>query len=174
MTTITIELPEGYMYETKINGQAIRWDASKMHESWLLRFLEKGFQRYANDMYSGEKGQTKYDLVMGVAKEANSGEPAPERAMRKASLPDDQALAVKMAKQDLTLVFKKITGAGRIADMVEHEKVKAFFNVSESAVVWNDDAVLKWIAKQAEANKRDYLAEAKTSLAAMEDIDLDI
>lgn len=163
---IEFNLPEGYSFETKINGQAVVYHPGKMHESWLIRFLEKGMQRYANDMFSGEKGNTKLDLCRGIAQEANSGEAAPERTMRKASLPDDQALAVKNAKQDLNMLFKQITGMGRIADMVEHEKVKPFFSEGPNGPTWEDEAVLAWIEKRKESGK-DYLAEAKQSLEAI-------
>lgn len=155
---------DGLAIDTKINGTAIRYHVESMHESWLVAFITKGIQRLANDMYSGESGNVKYDLCKAIADQANSGEPAPERTTRKASLPDDAQLAIKMAKTDLTVLFKKITGAGKIADMVAHEKVEPFFKAKGESHVWNDETVMKWVGKQAEAGKRDYMAEAKATL----------
>lgn len=174
MSAITIELPENYAFATKINGEEVVYHPHKMHESYLLRFLEKGMQRYANDMFSGEKGNTKLDLCRGIAEEANSGKEL-VAAQRVARLPNDVALAVKMAKQDLLIIFKQLTGKGKIADMVDNEKVKPFFKVTAESVAWKDETVQKWIAKQKEAGKRDYLAEAKASLDVdLESIDLDL
>lgn len=166
----TFTFADDYVVQTRINGQVIEYRPSKMDQSWIERFLEKGIQRYANDMYSGEKGNTKYDLCKAIAAEANSGEPAPEKTVRKASLPDDVALAVKNAKADLKLLFQKLTGKGKIADQVDHEKVKPFFDVKAESVTWNDAKVLEWIEKRKEAGK-DYLAEAKESLKAMNEIE---
>lgn len=174
MTTITIELPEGYRFNTRISGRDVAYTPQTMDQSYLLRFLEKGMQRYANDMYSGQEGNTKYDLCMALAAEANEGKKLEPR-QRVAKLPSDVALAVKMAKQDLTIIFKQVTGKGKIADMVDNDKVAPFFKVTAESVVWNDETVQKWIAKQKEAGKRDYMAEAKASLnvdAAALDLEL--
>lgn len=164
------EFSDDYVVQTRINGQLIEYRPAKMDQSWLERFIEKGIQRYANDMYSAEKGNTKYDLCKEIAAQANSGEAAPEKAVRKASLPDDVALAVKNAKADLKLLFQKLTGKGKIADQIDHEKVKPFFDVKADSVTWNDKKVLEWIEKRKEAGK-DYLAEAKESLTATESVE---
>lgn len=90
--------------------------------------------------------------------------------LSRAKLPDDKALAVKTAKQDLSILFKKITGLVKIADMVNHEKVAQFFD-KENA--WDDEKVIQWIDKQKAGGKRDYLAEAQAALAVdASDLDL--
>ncbi len=174
MNTITIELPEGYVFNTRISARDVAYTPQTMDQSYLLRFLEKGMQRYANDMYSGEEGNTKYDLCMALAAEANSGKKLEPR-QRVVRLPNDVALAVKTAKQDLLIIFKQLTGKGKIADMVDNEKVKPFFKITAESVTWKDAIVQKWIAKQKEVGKRDYLEEAKASLNVdLESIDLDL
>lgn len=166
---IEIEFEDGYSYETKVNGQTIVWHPEKMHNTWLVKFLEKGLQRFANDKYSGEDPNTKLDLIRALAADAHSGNECPERTIyRRASLPEDQTLAIKNAKQDLTLVFKKITGMVKISDMANHEKVAPFFNEGKAGPVWNDEAVQAWIEKRKESGK-DYLAEAQASLAVMDE-----
>lgn len=172
METIEVKftLPEEYRYETKINGKMIAYRPQDMHESWVLRFLEKGMQRYANDAYSGEKGETKYDLCRAIAADAHSGKPAPARAARVASLPDDLALAVKNAKQDLTLAFKKLTGKTKTADMMDEPKVAKFFTTKGESVVWLEPAVIDWMETRKAAGK-DYLAEAQASLEGLDALD---
>lgn len=176
MAKVTFNLPEGYVFETKINGQPIAYDPAKMHESWLIAFLEKGMQRFANDKYSGEKGQTKFDLCAEIARQANSGDEMPEaeRGSRRASVPDDVALAIRNAKADLTVRFKRLTGEGKIANMVAADKrVAKYFEEKGDNVVWKDDAVQTWIDKQKESGTRDYLAEAQAALAVdVEEIDI--
>ena len=88
-------------------------------------------------------------------------------------LPDDKALAVKNAKADLLVAFKRLTEKTRIADMVDHEKVAAFFQTVGDSVAWDDEHVMAWVEKQAESGKRDYVAEAKAALAVdLDDLDL--
>lgn len=163
---VKFNLPESYAFETKINGQPVVYHPTKMDESWIIRFLEKGMQRYANDMYSGEKGNVKFDLCAAIAAEANSGKPAPQGTARKASLPDDMALAVKDAKADLTIMFKRLTETVKIADMVTKDaRVAAYFEEKGDSFVWNDDKVQEWIGKEKEAGRKDYLADAQVTLA---------
>jgi hypothetical protein len=184
MQTVTFQIPDDYKFETKINRgtrqdpdwKPVVYEPGKMHESWLLAFLEKGMQRYANDKYSQDSGDTKLDLCRAVAKMANSGDEMPEkeRGSRKASVPDDVALAIRNAKADLTLTFKRLTGVGKIADMVEaDERVQKYFEAKGDAWVWRDEVVQDWIGKQKEAGKRDYIQEAKDALAVdVEEIDI--
>ncbi len=91
----------------------------------------------------------------------------------RARLPDDMALAVRNAKADLLVMFKRLTGKGKIADMVDHKKIAPYFNTAGDNVVWLDESVQAWIEKQAEAGKRDYVAEAKAALSVdLDDLDL--
>jgi hypothetical protein len=87
----------------------------------------------------------------------------------RASLPDDMALAVKNAKADLTILFKKVTGLVKQSDMAEHEKVAPFFETKGDTLVWNEENVIAWMDKQRDAGKRDYLAEAQALLAGEKD-----
>lgn len=80
---------------------------------------------------------------------------------------DETSIALRNAKADLLIIFKKVTGQGKIAAMVDHEKVAPFFNTSGDNVVWNDEIVMAWIGKQVDKGK-DYIAEAKATLEAMD------
>lgn len=174
MTDVTITLPEGYTFETKIAGQVVAYDPSKMHTSWVQAFLEKGMQRFANDKYSGEEPSNKLALCQALAADAMSGEALVAYQRQATSrLPNDVALAVKTAKQDLTIIFKKVTGLGKATDFAAHEKIAPFFKAKGDGVEWVTESVTKWIAKQKEAGKRDYMGEAQASLAVdVEDLDL--
>jgi len=174
MTDITITLPEGYKFETKIAGQVVAYDVTKMHSSWLQVFLEKGMQRFANDKYSGEEPSNKLALCQGIATDAMSGNEvvAYQRAAT-SRLPNDVALAVKSAKGDLTIIFKKVTGEGSAVLFAKHEAIAPFFKAKGDGVEWVTESVTKWIAKQKESGKRDYMGEAQASLAVdVADLDL--
>lgn len=161
---LTIELPDGYEYATKVNGQTILWKVGEAHQSWLQAMLEKGLQRFANDKYSGEKGQTKYELIAEVAKEFNSGAAMPEPTRRAGgvSLTTTQSIAVKLAKDTLMIAFKSLTDCAKIADMCDKdERVAAYFDLSGDRPTWRDNIVLEWIGEQRAAGKRDYIAEAE-------------
>lgn len=94
---------------------------------------------------------------------------------------DEQSLAIDIAKDALKAIFTKATQAKGIKATAENfltlgDKVSAFFNTSGKRPVWNDKAVLDWIAKQAEADKADYMAQAREEIARRakltQDIDL--
>ena len=172
---LTIELPDGYEYATKVNGQPIMWKVGEAHPSWLQAVLEKGLQRFANDKYSGEKGQTKYELIAAMAAEFNAGKAMPEPTRRAggASLTNTQSMAVKLAKDTLMIAFKSLTDCAKIADMCDKdERVAAYFDLSGDRPTWRDDVVLEWIGKQREAGKRDYIAEAEAMAEQVSDIDI--
>jgi len=153
----------------KINGQELNVDLSKAHETWIEHLLTYGARRFPNDSFSGEKGQTKYDLVRDLLAEIESGEPKPEKTRSRASAPADpiEALAFKTAKGDLLARFKMETGAGKIADIVAagNAAVNKYFRETENGPVWNEEEVKNFIDRMAEAKKRDYRAEAKTMLS---------
>jgi hypothetical protein len=163
--------------ELTINGQKLVADPAKMHASWLARALEYGLRRWPNDSYSGEKGQTKYDLVRAMLADMQSGDPMPEkvRSSRAASADPVEALAFKTAKGDLLAAFKKRTGAGKIADILAagDEAVNKFFRDTENGSVWNEESVAAWIAKRKEAG-RDYMAEAEEVINGASELDMDI
>lgn len=88
--------------------------------------------------------------------------------IRTARLDDVSTIAVKSAKADLLIMFKRVTQRAKLVDMAAHEKVAPFFQAAGDGVAWDDTIVLAWIGKQADAGKRDYMAEAKASM----DVDL--
>ena len=155
----------------KINGQELQADTDKMHETWIAKCLAYGVRRLPNDTYSGEKGATKYDLVSKLIADMESGEPAPVRVQGSGRSPADpvEALARKNAKADLTGMFRAVTGATKAVDFATHEKVAPFFTMVEResgvAAVWNEETVTAWIAKQFNAKKRNYLADAEAVIS---------
>ena len=165
--TYKVELPSRVV-ELKINGTPIHIDPSKMHASWVAKCLAYGMRRLPNDTHSGLKGVVKYDSIVLMAEEMQSGHGAPMRIVGGGSTPTDPigALAMKNAKQDLTAMFKQVTGKGKAIDFAMHEKVAPFFTVDEKEgrATWVNATVDKWIAKQAESGNRDYKAEAKATL----------
>lgn len=164
--SITINLPDDYRFDTKINGIVVQYDPAKMHSSWLQVFLEKGMQRFANDKYSGMIPSEKYELCRMLAADAMSGAEVVAYVRAATSrLPNDVALAVKTAKVDLTIVFKKVTGEGSAVLFAKHDKIAPFFKAKGDGVEWVTETVTKWISKQKESGKRDYMAEAQASLA---------
>ena len=152
----------------KINGQELQADTSKMDESWIAKCLAYGVRRLPNDTYSGEKGATKYDLVSKLIADMESGEPAPVRVQGSGRSPANpvEALARKNAKADLTGMFRAVTDKTKAIDFAQHEKVAPFFTIvkgdspEQDRAVWNEETVTAWMAKQKDAKKRDYLADA--------------
>ena len=166
----------------KINGLELVADTSKMHETWIEKCLAYGVRRLPNDSFSGEKGETKHELVKGLLEDMMSGEQAPVRVQGsgRSSMDPAEALARKNAKTDLTGMFRAVTKATKAIDFAKHEKIAPFFVMKESdasgtIAVWNEANVTAWIEKQKESGKRDYLADAKAVIesAASAEADLD-
>ena len=84
---------------------------------------------------------------------------------------DAQALAIETAKGDLLALFKAACAARKIKGTMENfvtlgESVAKYFETKAKKLVWADKAVMDYITKQAEASKRDYIAEAQATLDA--------
>ena len=159
-TKVIIELPQA-VYTTKIAGEEFAFDVRKMHTSWLDKLMVKACQRLVNDTFSSA-GDAKLKLSREMQAAMMSGEPAPERiVISRAAENPVEALARKNAKADLLAVFKARTDKGKIADMIEADKIVAAYFTIEG--VWIDDKVLAFMAKN--IAKRDYMAEAEATLA---------
>jgi hypothetical protein len=167
------------LVERKVNGQAIVLDTEKMDQTWLDHCLAYGIGRFINDKYSGEKGQTKYELCMALGKDMQSGDPMPAvvRGGGGGQRQDPvKALAFKNAKADLSAMFRAATGFTKGIEQATHEKVAPFFVVKDDRATWNDSNVELWIGKQKDAGKTDYMQAAKDILttdvdAAVADLD---
>lgn len=155
--------------ELKVNGQTLVVDPNKLHPTWLQKVVEYGCRRFPNDSFSGEKGQTKFDLVAGLLNDMQSGEPMPERTPRRSAAPKDPiaALAFKTAKTLLLDIFKTRTERSKIADIVDFgdEAINAYFRDTDNGPVWNEESIYAFIEKQKEAGKRDFMKEAEAALA---------
>tara|TARA_R110000851_G_scaffold99146_1_gene214105 strand:+ start:250 stop:864 length:615 start_codon:yes stop_codon:yes gene_type:complete len=101
-----------------------------------------------------------------TALEAGNWSQAGTGGPRVARLPDDVTIAVKAAKVDLIILFKRVTGQSKLAEFMAHEKMEPFFTESDDGkVAWNDATCVQWIEKQKASGGRDYLAEAQSSLS---------
>jgi hypothetical protein len=164
----------------KINGLPLEVDTDKMHESWIEKCLAYGVRRLPNDSFSGEKGEVKYDAVKGLLADMMSGDPAPVRVAGSGRAPSDpiESLARKNAKADLTGMFRAVTGATKAIDFAQHEKVAPFFTLNDTddgqRAVWNEESVTKWITKQKDSDKRDYMADAKAIIESANDAESDL
>lgn len=93
---------------------------------------------------------------------------------------DEQSLALDLARSTLATRFAKALPKGTKATATNFvalgiEKVSQFFKVDGKRPTWDDKAVMGFIAKQAEAKTRDYMAEAREELARRgeaDDVDL--
>ena len=169
MTTITINIPDDRFVGTKVAGESIPVDVSKVDNSWLVQFFLKGVQREINDRNGGEESHIKLSLAKDLVGEINAGDVKPERATGGGRTPADPILALAMtnARAVLTNMFKALTSKVKIVDMVEaDERVAAYFTKSESGkYTWRNDVIVKWMDGQAAKGKHDYRAEAEASLA---------
>jgi hypothetical protein len=85
---------------------------------------------------------------------------------------EEQSLALDIAKGALQAIFVATlakaapsTKPSAAAFVALDPKVAAFFKANDKRPTWEDKAVMAWIAKQADAKKRDFMAEARKELA---------
>jgi hypothetical protein len=149
-------------------------DTSKMHASWLARVVEYGTRRLLNDTFSADKGQTKFDLVKGLAQDMQSGEAMVEK-VRKAGVASKADPARKMAREAassfLTSRFVKAFGKDS-AKWIEQAKIAHLFTLTEKGNVKFDLAALDvWMEDFAPT--QDFVQEARDMLAGSADLGLD-
>lgn len=168
---ITIELPADLKLGTKANGVFVAIDPTKAHNSWLVEMLRYGAQRKPNDSFAGESGQTKLDLVRELIGQINAGE---ERAITirrsgGSSVDPVTKMARGMARDILTLAFKKNTGLAKIADMcAANEKVAAYFTESDGKFTWKPEMLDAFI--ESKPGGRDFKAEAEATMKLDADV----
>lgn len=158
--------------EFKINGSVLEVETENLHKTFFERVLEYGVRRYVNDSYSGEKGQLKFDLCAALVAKMNAGEEL-VTGERRSKVPADpiKALAHKLAKTALAVVFKNLTGKAKLEDMARHEKVAPYFIEIGGKLAWNEDAVAEYIERR--AGKDDFMGQAEKIINATED-DMDL
>lgn len=171
---ITITLPEGYAFDTRIKHDdewhKVTYFPDKMHNTALIAFLEKGMQRLANDKWSQESSGIKLANCRDFARDVNQGKEIETATPRSVSKPDDVTLAIKLAKEALKAIFKQATGKAKIADWQDKPAIAQFFKETSGTLAWNDDQVWAFVTKQKEDGKRDFLAEAQEQLARMDEL----
>ena len=160
------------LVDMKINGSVLEVDTDNLHKTFFERVLEYGVRRYVNDSYSGEKGQLKFDLCAALVAKMNAGEELAS-GERRSKIPADpiKALAHKLAKTALVVVFKNLTGKAKLEDMAQHEKVAPYFVEVGGKLAWNEDAVAEYIERR--AAKDDFMGQAEKIINATED-DMDL
>lgn len=160
------------LVDMKINGSVLEVDTDKLHKTFFERALEYGVRRYVNDSYSGEKGQLKFDLCAALVAKMNAGEEL-VTGERRSKIPADpiKALAHKLAKTALVVVFKNLTGKAKLEDMAQHEKVSPYFIEIGGKLAWNEEAVGNYVERRAE--KDDFMGQAEKIINATED-DMDL
>lgn len=131
-------------------GDWAAWQDSTLGKAEIMAIAESAMEGVLESLYAGNWSQ------------GRNGGP------RVARLADDWTIAVKAAKADLLILFKKVSGKAKLVDMAAHEKIAPFFQDAGEGVAWDDAVVVTWIQKQADGGARDYLAEAQATL----DVDL--
>jgi hypothetical protein len=163
-----------FIAEMKVNGQLITIDPAKLHESWVKRCLDYGIRQLINDTYSGEKGQTKYDLCRAMAADMQNGEPMPEKE-RKASVAKAdpvRKLARDLATTALVEIFSRMHKTKEQKVWAEHEKTAKFFRQTEKGALRFDLAqVDAWMETY---TARNFMAEAKETLDKASDVADDV
>lgn len=160
------------LVELKINGSVLEVDTDKLHKTFFERVVEYGVRRYVNDSYSGEKGQVKFDLCAALVAKMNAGDEL-TTGERRSKVPTDpvKALAHKLAKTALVVVFKNLTGKAKLEDMAQHEKVSPYFIEVGGKLAWNEEAVGNYVERR--AAKDDFMGQAEKIINATED-DMDL
>lgn len=168
----TIETTET-AFEIKINGEVLVVDLAKMHPTWVAAHLRKAAQRFLNDKYSGESGQTKLDAIRADLADMHKGEAMPERE-RKASV--STADPVRKMARDLATTFLKTSlekAMGKDASTwAKNPKTAHLFKTTEKGNVRFDlAAVDAWMVTF--AAKQDFMQSARDAMAeAEEQVDL--
>ncbi len=171
MKTITFEIPEDIAFGTKVSGEFLPIAIDTMDDSWLAEMLRYGCQRKINDMFAGQ-GDDKLAMARAQVAEINNGEVKSVAVRRTGGATTDPArkMARTMARELLTIAFKKATGMVTVADMCKaNGKVAAYFHItSEGKATWNAQAIDKFMATL--PSGRDFMAEAKASLSVELDL----
>jgi len=119
--TLTIDIPNGAIFGSKVQGEWLPMDLTKVHNSWLIQLLMKGAQRQVNDNAKGDTAKQKLDVARLIVEEITSGEPIPLRAVRASQVTPLVSLARQFANkaikeamaaagQDTKLYTKKTIG----------------------------------------------------------------
>lgn len=116
------------------------------------------------------------ERAQGMMEKAIAALVAGEWSMREGSgtivkFTDAEEIAIAEAKTDLTALFKRACEAKKLKPVLANypalgEAVAKYFMEKAKKQVWNDAEVMRFIRAQAEAGKRDYLAEAQAKLDA--------
>ena len=162
MITLQVEVPAEIAL--RINGNAVVGKPAEWHASWLTAVFVHGARRKPNDDNSGLSGPEKEAAIREYFKAMAEPKPARGTGTSVAAHDPITTLALKTAKAALTANFQKATGLKTQADMcAASERVAAYFK--PGTTVWNDQAVIDWMADQKAKGKTDYMADAAAALA---------
>ncbi len=152
----------------KINGKPIIVDTDKLDKTWIDYCLMYGIRRYPNDQHSGLNGNDKFVEVQKFCLMMQNGEPMPQKVATVSTTNPIDTLAFKTATADLVAILRKVTDKTKAIEFAEHDAGKLFFTIKDGSAIWNKVTVSKWIAKQKESGKRDYVADAIALLEPIE------
>lgn len=157
------------VFDIKINGEELSVDFAKMDPTWIAAHLRKAAQRFLNDKYSGETGQTKLDMIKTDLHQMHSGQAMPERE-RKANVSTSDPVR-KMAR-DLATSFLKTNlekAMGKdYAKWADNPKTAHLFKMTEKGNVRFDlGAVDAWM--ESFKDKQDFMQSARDALAEADD-----
>ena len=169
------------LVEMKVNGHPLRLDTAKLHPTWLDFCLAYGVKQKINDTYSGEKGQTKYDLCAAMIRDMESGEAMPERerkAPQAAKADPVRKMARDLATTFLTARFRAAFKTDDMSVWAKNDKAAKYLRFTEKGSARFDLAkVDEWIDAFAKQDGgQDFMAQAKAALAesqALADVALD-
>lgn len=173
---IEIDL-SGVVFGSKVSGEMIQLDPTKLHATWLTEMLRYGIQRKINDHVAGQ-GDEKIELARAFAVELQEGNEKPVRvAGGRASVAPEVAMARKTARAMLQAAFAKATGentlkaiAAKAESDAQFAKIKNYITINANGLpIWDSQNVDTWIA--AKPQGRDLIAEAKASIASVDDLD---
>ena len=171
MTKLTIELPADFAMGTKVSGEFLPILPEKVDNTWLVEMLRYGAQRKINDMFAGQ-GAEKLEMAKAQVQAINKGEAKPEQVRRSGGATADpvRKMARNMARDLLTLAFKKKTGLAKLADMAEtSDKIAAYFHITDDKITWNMQAIDAFM--ETKPGGRDFMAEADAALKVEVDLD---
>jgi len=160
--------------EMKVDGRIIQIETNTFDQSWLDDCLRYGVKQRINDKYSSFKGSDKYDACMTMKLEMESGSVRPEKVSAvKIDADPTMTLALTNAKTDLKAMWKAKLGITKIAQFAANDSTSKYFKEVGNSMVWNEYAIESFIEAQAEAGKKDYLADAEAILSATDDVEID-
>jgi hypothetical protein len=95
--TITVRIPNAMAFGSKVAGEWLPIDLSKLANSYLVELLRYGAQRKVNDNAKGETPQKRLDIARLAVNDMNEGKELPMKAVRASQVTPVRGKARKLA-----------------------------------------------------------------------------